>query len=627
MNPAGGVTNDPDRVVLVPVGESLANGFSLARKALRNGETVRIVGCGVTYRDVWPTWASEEPRLSLVELGSYQFRSRMEGSRGLAESLRDWCDRVFGGLLEGLQGAETFAGGAAGRLLQESMDCAAVVEGIKLLHGEATVEVTNPSWAGRALLEGDELGSSVAIGRAVLPLLVAAGVTASVLRVLREYRRGAPSREKMERTSPGDTPTLWLGLIPDRFRGNKHLIETLGMETLARRRSLGVLFTQSLGVGTREEISQVVEGDEVWPGLGPLLEYFPSRLSIAQAVMPSRPLNLLRGILRGVMASVRATVRVMSVGPPPYAGWQAVQLAKLLSHDVISAALAADAARQARAVFPRESRIVFSAAALPSQAAAERTLHHLGIATAEYMHGLGSDSWHGMAESHAATRIVWTHTDRAGQSPTGQEMVVAGLPAPSLCTSARGSNKILILTNYFHRNIVVAHGGTKRAPYQRELLAVPAHLRSALPGWPFEFRWRAHPAEVPDLIERAHEKLDSVELSRGRGLEEDLAWADLVISAHSSAAAQAMFVGLPVFVHLRPEMVHSPFTAYVSESRRFQTAQEAVALIVPCLRDLASGDPNVLRPECQAREALVGGTTPTSLFEGVSQWSARLDFD
>jgi hypothetical protein len=180
----------------------------------------------------------------------------------------------------------------------------------------------------------------------------------------------------------------------------------------------------------------------------------------------------------------------------------------------------------------------------------------------------------------------------------------------------------LILTNYFHREIVVPHGGTKRAPYQRELLEIPERLRTAVPDWPLEFRWRPHPAEMPELVRRAHGELEDIELSQARTLEEDLAWADLVVSAHSSAAAQAIFVGLPVFVHLRPELVDSPFTAYVSESRGFQSAQEAANGIVPCLRALADRDSEVLAPERQAQRALAGGPKPLGLFDAVSQWTA-----
>jgi hypothetical protein len=293
----------------------------------------------------------------------------------------------------------------------------------------------------------------------------------------------------------------------------------------------------------------------------------------------------------------------------------------LLSHDVICATLAADAARQARAAFAPRSRIVFCGTSLPTEAVPERVLAHLGVATAEYVHGLGGDAWHGIAESQVGTRFVWTNTDAAGLRPTGQRTVVAGLPTAPPQVGTPGHRNILILTNYFHRELVVPHGGTKCAPYQRELLAIPERLRTAVPDWPLEFRWRPHPAEMPELVRRAHAELQDVELSQARTLEEDLAWADIVVSAHSSAAAQAIFVGLPVFVHLRPELVGSPFTAYVSESRAFQSAQEAADGIVPCLRALAHQDSEALAPERQAQKALVGGPKPRRLFDAVSEWT------
>jgi hypothetical protein len=156
---------------------------------------------------------------------------------------------------------------------------------------------------------------------------------------------------------------------------------------------------------------------------------------------------------------------------------------------------------------------------------------------------------------------------------------------------------------------------------------IPERLRAALHEWLLDFRWRPHPAELPDLIDEAYADLQDVELSQGRALEDDLAWADLIVSAHSSAAAQAMFVGLPVFVHLQPDMVASPFTAYVSEARGFQSAEEAVTRIVPCLRALASGDPDVLTPEQRAQRVLAGGPRPRGLFDAVCQRTAASHVD
>lgn len=621
MSPAGGATANPERVVLVPAGASIADGFARAREALRNGETVRVLGCGVTYADAWPSWATQARNLSLVELGVYEARSRMEASRSVAASLRDWCDRVFDGLVGDLGGAEVFFGGAAGRLLQDVMDCAALLEGIRMLHADAEVEVVDPSWAGKTLLNRRESWARVALGRLVLPGIVALGVAASALRSLREYELGAPSREKMS-ASAAQAPTLWLAMIPDWLRANKHLIDTLGAETLARGESLGVLLIQSWGVGTRDEASGAVRGDALWPALGPLLDHFPERLLVVQAVMPDRRAGLVRALLRGALASARATARAMRLGPPPYAASQPIRLATLLSHDVMRATLAADAALRAGAAIPARSRIVFCAANLPVQSAPERVLDRLGIATAEYMHGFGSDAWHGTAESHVGTRFVWTKTDAAGLRPTGQKTVVAGLPAAPPRVGALGHRNILIVTNYFHRDTVVPHGGTKRAPYQRELLTVPERLRAALPDWPLNFRWRPHPTEMPDLVRRAYAELEDVQLSRGRPLEDDLAWADLIVSPHSSVAAQAMFAGLPVFVHLPPEMVDSPFTAYVSESRAFQSTEEAVSRIVPCLRAIARGDQEVLAPEHRAQRTLADGPAPRGLYDAVCQWIA-----
>ena len=620
VSPAGGEPTEPDRIVLVPAGASIAKGFIRARRALRRGETVRILGCGVTYPDVWPVWAKHQPNLSLIEIGVYEARTRMEASRPIAVALREWCDYVFEGLVDDLGGADIFSAVAASRLLQEAMDCAALVEGIRMSHRGAVVEVVDPNWSGRLLLE-EETGTRSALDRLALPVFVALGTAVGALTAFRDYERGARSRAEM-RAAAALTPSLWLALIPDRFRDNKHLVETLGEEALANGKSLGVLFIQSWGVGTQEEGSRVASGDALWPGLGPLREHFPERVSIAQAVMPDRRPALAAALVRGALASAWATARVMRLGPPAHATSQPIRLAKLLSLDVMRAVLAARAARQARAALAPQSQIVFAMASLPAHAAPERVLHRLGVPTAEYMHGLGADAWHGGWESPVGTRFVWARTDAEGLSPNCKKMVVAGLPMAPPRPGATGHRNILILTSYFHRNAVVPHGGTKRAPYQREILAIPDRLRAELPDWPLSFRWRPHPAEVPDLVQRAHADLHDVELSLGRPLEHDFAWADLIVSPHSSAAAQAIFVGVPVFVHLLPDMIDSPFTRYVSDSRAFQSTEEAVTRIVPCLRSLANRDPEALAPEHQAQQALAGGPSPRGLYDAVCEWAA-----
>ena len=473
VSPAGATIASPDRIVIVPAGESIASGFSRARARLESGDAVRILGCGITYPETWPAWAKEEGNLSLAELGVYEGRTRMEASRPLAASLRTWCDRVFDGVIPGLDGADVFSSGAAGRLLQDVMDCAALVEGVKAVHPEATIEAIDPAWAGSALLTAEDAAHSKA-RRLVLPAVVALGVVASALRALRDFRRGAASRLKMQENSLERSPAIWLALTPDWLRANKHLVDTLGTEALARGESVGVLLIGSWGVGARDERSQSIRGTELWPGLGTLRDHFPGRVCVAGAVMPDRFGKLITTILHGAVASLRATVRALRLGSPPHGRDKPMELAKLLSHDVVSAVLAAEAAQQARQALAPDARIIFCGASLPTHAAPERVLHRLGVATAEYMHGLGSDSWHGMAESRVDTRFVWSLTDAKGLLPTAQTNVVAGLPASPSQARGQGLRKIAILTNYYHRNIVVPHGGTKRGSIPTRASGDPA---------------------------------------------------------------------------------------------------------------------------------------------------------
>lgn len=623
-HPAGGrLDGDVDRVVVVPAGASLDDAHARARRACLRGERVRIVGCGVTYRGAWPAWALEAPRLSLVELGAYEARTRMAASRPLATSLAVWCDTVFDDVLDGIPGREVFASGAAARLLQGALDAAAVVEGLRAVHPGAAFEVVDATWAGTSALIGGSAPAARELTRA-LPWAVAAGIVASGARALREFQRGAPSRAELRRQSAQSAPRLWLGLIPDWSRANKHLVSTLAREVLDRGDALGVLLVGSWGVGARDDATHATLGDEVWPGLTWLRDYYPGRLRVVQAVMPAKRTALVAALGRAARASARAASRVQEAGLPPGtpATVDILEVAKLLSRDVAQAVLAAAAAREAREHLG-SSRIVFCAANLPALASVERVLARSGVPTAEYMHGVGNDAWHGTAESRVPLRFVWTSSDAEGLSPTGQRTVIAGLPVPSVARRSVGYRNVLVLTNYFHRDLASGARVAQRGAYQRELLAIPALLRAKLPDLPLSFRWRSHPAEVPRLIEGAFAQLEDVELSTAANLNDDLTWADVVVSAHSSTVVESLFAGRPVFVHLRPELVISPFSAYAHQARRFCTAEEGARLMAECIRILAAGNHDTaLAPEREARRWLLGSgrEEPVSLFDAVQEW-------
>ncbi len=627
VRPAGGAVAGPlERVVVAPAGASLDDAFARAHAALERGESVRVVGYGVSYASAWPAWARLQPRLTVVELGAYEGRTRMEASRPLAAALVAWCDEVFDGVIEGLRGSEVFRAGAAARLLQGAMDAAAVVEGLIAIHPCAAIEVVDPSWAGAVALSG-ERRSGASERSWLLPGVVTAGVLASAGRALIDHARGAAARARLDAADAELLPRLWLALIPDWARANKHLVSTLAREALDAGEPLGVLLVGSWGVGARDDGTHGVVGREIWPGLTWLREHHPGRVRVVQAVMPADRSALLVALARAAVGSARATSRAMRAGMPPGTPDSVglVELGKLLSRDIVQAVLAADAAGDARARVGSDPRIVFCAANLPALAAVERVLARGGVPTAEYMHGVGNDAWHGTAESHVGRRFVWTDSDARGLAPTGQHTVTAGLPVPPRVDRPIGHQNVLLLTNYFHRDLAMRGRVAQRGAYQRELLAIPGLLRAELPGWPLRVRWRAHPAEVRELVDAAHAELEEVELSTSSDLAEDLAWADVVVSAHSSTVAESIFAGRPAFVHLRPELVDSPFASYAHAARRFRKAEEAVPNIAVCLRALAAGDhETALAPERASRALLIGGdddaTEPVSLFTAVREW-------
>jgi len=154
------------------------------------------------------------------------------------------------------------------------------------------------------------------------------------------------------------------------------------------------------------------------------------------------------------------------------------------------------------------------------------------------------------------------------------------------------------MTNYVHRDDTIFQTGLDS--YQDEVLDV-IHRRADR----YTFRWRPHPADSPSLIARCAVGLPA-EVSLGRPIAEDLAWADVVVSTLSTAVLEALLLDLPVLIHVTPDFEGLPIAAPFSPKRSFCLAADGVEKLDAVVRQLA--DPDLLRPERATRSVLFGAS-------------------
>src|SRR6185436_6420066 len=120
--------------------------------------------------------------------------------------------------------------------------------------------------------------------------------------------------------------------------------------------------------------------------------------------------------------------------------------------------------------------------------------------------------------------------------------------------------------------------------------------------------------------ERAMRAARDVERSRAALLEEDVAWADVVVSSLSTSIIEALFADVPVFVHVTPDFRDVPATSFLDPQRTFFRASELAPRLDACLRALANGDPEARAPEARARESLFGpGGAPRTLLDWLER--------
>ncbi len=619
----GGRQVEPEIVVVVPPRADPLRGFERARALLERGP-VRLIAHGATLEHTWPDWVRTVNDLVLTELGAYIWRSPAEETRELRQQVKLWLEETFAGILDGLPAADALYGAAAVRFLQPVFDAAPLASGIAERHPHALIVVIDPAWAGipalKAALERTggrveaELRSTSTQARWALDLgaKMGAALTGALLKQGRDFVRSLPMLKALRAApiDPGRSPDLWVGVIGDWERANRHLISSLVLPELERGTKLGFLLVGGLKPGRRREANmRTNEGDALFTGLERVRSYL-SLCPIDQVIQAHTARELFRTMRRTACEVVRVAIRLIRNGPRIDRGALQVDLsvhtwslAKLATLDVSRALAAAAATRRAIDRWQLGGQtVVLAASTLAEAATADVVLRNNGVVTCDYYHGAGMEGWIGAQESRSQYRCLFTHADAETVRAVGQKAIVGGMPKKPLLPprAARARRRLLLLTNYCHRDYEV-DGRFPFECFQNELLRLVDLL--AAEGIELDVRWRPHPADNEDAVRRALARMRTVERSPNQALDDDLAWSDLVISAMSTTVLESLFAGVPVFVHVPPEAADGPNARFLDPTRVFFYSREAAPRIAQLLRSGVTD----LSPEHRARQRYFGG--------------------
>jgi hypothetical protein len=559
----------------------------------------------------------------------------------LRAEIDQWLDATFADVLGGFGGSQIFYGQAVLRLFRP------IVEGFptsmkSIEKAGAADKQRNGSEMRRE--PGEQNGASLGVRahrkRLSWPLLVLlSGIAAffgTVLYQVRAYVKESRSRVSLRRLRSRDlgtfTPRFWVVLVPDWIRINLHVLESVVKPALQCGERLGVLLSGTLQAGARMESNMRVRtGSGLWPGLG-LLEKRLDECTVDQVVSPQSVSEFVTVCVRTFRQTIRVLLRLARCPSQIRSGefqfdlakhkWQ---LAKLVTMDIWSAIAAERATHEVVERYSFAGATVILVGTAPSSlATTDLILQNAGATTVDFDHGSAGD-WLSNSPSCSTLRCVWTRADAASVAPLGQPTIVAGTPRTVTKKIERPNfqaSNVLIASNYSHRDSR-AGSSFPECSSQEVLLDVVGVIRENF-GQRFHFRWRPHPADDEEAVGATLKLYSRVELSRGNPLEEDVAWADLIITSTSSTVAQFLLAEIPVFLHVPFSRQHSSAVACFTSERKFLQAHDLQLSFVRCIAAMDAGDQSALAPERHAREAFFGPSgEPVSLFDLLTNGSLQ----
>ncbi len=646
VSPCGDVSTfseEDQNLIVIPSGFDLQLGFKYAKNLLAEMHNVRLIGDGVTLRHVWPAWVANQGRLLLTELGAYNVWNIFEVTRELRLDIKQWLDQIFKGVIPGIDGNSIFYGSAAQRFLQPMLQSFPVLIGLVERHGPAKYYCVDDKWLGfdqfKILVErtGGSLKVLESSRKQLWPaklwpvtfvMVSAVVLILAVLDQLNWFFKADPSRKKLRQLRQSQAarphPRLWVALIPDWLRINRHVLDSVALPKIKCNEDIGILLLGNLSPGLRSEANMRAHvGNELWPGLGEL-RFHLEKCIVDQVGTVESLAELFTVLFRSIVCSIRIIFKLANSSRQVYHGSFHVDLSKciidlvkLITKDVFNATASEYATR---AVLKRynfkQTRVVFCGSALVSESLADLFLQHAGATTIDLLHGTGALFWIGMEESQASMRGVWTYHDVRAAEMFGSKAVAIGIPWGFVSRSRvinRRVRNILISSGYAHLGTVI-QGCYRFVPFQNELIEVVKLIHGVFRDR-FCFRWRPHPADNKSFINKTLESVRNVELSRNISFAEDLTWCDLLISSVSTTLFESLFASVPIFVHVIPFLSGHPAVANFDQSRCFFLANDLLTPFTRSISQLDAGDPEALAPEEQTRLTLFGSVDKPATIE------------
>lgn len=604
---------------------SLETGFKKAYSIASAGRSVRLVAHGCTLPLSQPGWVKAQTNLSLCELGQYRLGDPIQQTRELSSSIRYWLDSIFAPAAGRRQASRIFYGSLAGRVLQPLFDAIPYAHGLAAAYPGGNFIITDNAWPGTHILQSliEPTG-----GRVISPLpqrvrgwrlrfTIAFLFTflRAITGQLKNYALSKKARVFLTKHSSGDKPKpkIWLALVPNWERVNRHVIDRIALPLLERKIPFGIVCITTLAMGERTQArkEQRPTSDLPWPVLDDLKPHI-KQIPLEQLVRPYSPLRFLSALCIGCVASFRIGWRLFWHGPSLAFGPYRAELdmhcrpiSALATVDVLPVAMAKEALSE---LSERTSftgcKVVFSSVGVADSAAADHALRQSGATTINFVHGALGDGWYGQTENCSDYMMVWTHTDVANGVSQGASTLFS---PPDLTfvsrKDSRTASNILFLTNYLHNDWTAAHYPLE--PFLLEMLRSQKLIEQEHPGL-FRFRWRPHPSDVKPEIERVASQYPAFELSQQKSLDEDLLWADIVITSPSTAILNALAADLPVFVHCPPAQRNLSEMRALAGERKFYYATELTSSFSDLVNALSEDRAAAIAPDREFYKSLVG---------------------
>jgi hypothetical protein len=617
---------EPTEIIIVPTGGDLSRGFELAKELLAQNLAVRLIGEGVNLRWTQPAWVRETGQLWLTELGAYHTKKLKETDWILQKDIKSWLNEVLGEVITGHDSGKVFLGSALTRLFASSDNAGSlpVLSEIVELHGVKNYYYIPGTQVSAKQIEhliasvGGTLKTVKSMSFSAMRLRIVsqgfAWMAAVILRQLYFHNKEKPSRLRLNKLKKqhkvNSKYSSWAVLFADFKRMNSMVVNSFVLPALENKEPVGILLAgrlvlgEILGVESREQT-----GNDNWTGLSELEAHLPE-CRVEQIVSVESWLELFKLFVRFLKKASAAIFRI--AWKPTYTGekfkfdfsenW--VDLITMLTQDVyqaLSTEIATDKAtlrndfQGATVVFAVNGAVPFSIA--------DAMLQSAGATTIDFIHGIPG-TWLGMIPSISSIREVQIKPNIDTEISAEQKITVTKTRCPTVfkqTNSSKPARNILLTTSYalyFSKY----NGNIPWLPFQKEMLSVVPIIRELFPDR-FQFRWRAHPWDWKPAVEQTKNRVGNIELSEGRLLNEDLEWADIVISSFSTVLGDALWYDVPVFLHTAPLSADIPAVLSFDSSRRFFLASEIRLPFLECVKNLDSGNPEALAFEKQTRRA------------------------